>query len=146
MFRTILLLVSFLITLTAADTESLTVLKKDAIVIGEGNTDAYVFADPKCLYSQDFIDTITHNMTLRKRFRYYIFLFDMPQVNSSEVIDIIYASPDPKTAMETYMLSHKLPEHRTLTARAREKILRIKEAADWLAIEKTPYMVIDKKH
>lgn len=143
MFRTALLLVSLLFTLSA-DTDGLAELKKDAIVIGEGPTDAYVFADPKCTYSQDLIDTVVHSVALRKRFRYHIFLFNMPQVDSSREIDAIYAAPAPGDAMRTYMLDHQPLKQPPLTPAVRKKIERIQEAAEWLQIEKTPFIVIDR--
>jgi len=146
MFRKALLLLSLLSLLFgASETEELAALKGDAIVIGEGATDAYVFADPKCLYSQDFIDTIVHNAALRRRFRYHVFLFNMPQVDSTEVIDAIYAAPSPEAAMQTYMLRHEPLPHTVPTPAERAKIERIKEAAEWLAIEKTPFILLDKK-
>lgn len=122
-------------------------LKSDAIEIGEGERDAYVFVDPKCLKSRDFLDTIRENTALRKRFHYYIFLYDMPQVPSAEVINAVYSAASPKDAMFTYMLERKRlsqDENRTPES-AKKRILRIKNAAERIGIDRTPYLIVDKQ-
>ncbi|MEJ2499590.1 MAG: hypothetical protein P8Y65_00390 [Campylobacterales bacterium] len=121
-------------------------LKRDAIEIGEGAKDAYVFVDPKCLKSADFLDAIRENATLRKQFHYYIFLYDMPQAPSEEVINAVYTAASPKEAMFTYMLEHKRLSKETneTPAAAQERIRRIKKAAEQIGIDKTPYLIVNK--
>jgi hypothetical protein len=149
-----LLLVLFLPACTVAEASKkpavvlplLEPLKSDAIEIGEGMKDAFVFVDPKCLKSADFLDAIRENATLRKQFHYYIFLYDMPQVPSAEVINAVYSAPSPKDAMFTYMLKRKRLSQETnrTPAAAQERIKRIKNAAERIGIDKTPYLIVNK--
>lgn len=122
-------------------------LKGDAIEIGEGPNDAYVFVDPKCLRSREFLDTITTNATLRKMFHYYIFLYDMPEVDSKEVINAIYGDAAPKEAMFTYMLKRRriAKQSDEIPPAAQEKIRRIEAAAGQIGIKRTPYLIVDKQ-
>ena len=122
-------------------------LKTDAIEIGEGAKDAYVFIDPKCLKSRDFLETIKDNPTLRKTFHYYIFLYDMPQVSSETVINAVYSAPSPKEAVFTYMLDHKRLSKETgeTPPQAIERINRIKKVAEMIGIDRTPYLIVDKR-
>lgn len=122
-------------------------LKPDAIEIGSGSRDAYVFVDPKCFKSRDFLETITSSATLPKMFHYYIFLYDMPQVDSIKVINAVYDAPVPKEALLRYMLEHqRLSKMNSDTSRqTREQIGRIRHAAEQIGIDRTPYLIVDKK-
>jgi len=121
-------------------------LKSDAIELGEGERDAYVFVDPKCLKSADFLEAVRENAALRKRFHYYIFLYDMPQAPSAEVINAVYSAPSPKEALFSYMLERKRISKKTndTPRTAIERIKRIKTAAERIGIDRTPYLIVDK--
>lgn len=120
-------------------------LKRDAIVIGHGKKDAYVFVDPKCHRSAEFLEAVLESEKLQETFRYYLFVFDMPQVDSHKVVNAVYNAEVPLEALKTYMLLRKRisQESDATPQSARERIERIEQTAKTIGIDHTPYLIVD---
>jgi hypothetical protein len=123
-------------------------LRSDAIELGSGPVDVYVFIDPNCPHSRDFLGMISESAKMRRRYHYYFFLYALPHFGSSAVINAIYADASPKTALLSYMLKHKpLTRLSRLTPPAvQAKVLRIENTAKAIGVTKRPYLILDKKH
>ena len=97
-----------------------------AIRIGDGSTNnIYVFVDPMCMHSQNYIEDITKNKKLHKVNSYYIFLYRLPKFDSEELIQFIYQSKNPKLALQEIMIENK--EVDTFYLTASEKTLKMIE-------------------
>jgi len=122
-------------------------LRIDAIELGNGPTDVYVFIDPNCPHSRDFLGMISENKKMQTRYHYYFFLYALPHFGSSAVINAIYADASPKKAMLSYMLKHeRLAKLSRLTPPAvQAKVARINVTAEAVGVDKRPYLILDKK-
>lgn len=126
--------------------QMLETLKRDAVSIGHGPREAYVFIDPKCHRSAEFLEAILDSETLRNTFHYYLFVYDMPQVDSHRVVSAVYSAPDPLEALKTYMLKRKKVGLKTgaESESVRHRIERIEAAVQLIGIDHTPYLLIDR--
>jgi len=122
-------------------------LRSDAIELGKGPIDVYVFIDPNCPHSRDFLGMISDNQKMLSRYHYYFFLYALPHFGSSAVINAIYADASPKDAMLSYMLRHqRLTKLSRLTPPAvQAKVARIIVTAEAIGIDRRPYLILDKK-
>ena len=101
-------------------------ISQHAIRIGDGNSsNIYVFVDPMCIYSQLYIEEITEKKELHKKNSYYIFLYRLDRFDSTELIQFIYQSKNPKLALEDIMIREK--EVDTFDLDVSEKTLKIIE-------------------
>ena len=122
-------------------------LKSDAIEAGSGPTDVYVFVDPNCPHSRDFVDMVFGNEKMLQRYHYYFFLYPLPLFRSGTAVNAIYSAPSPKAAMIDYMIRrHRFTLRSRVTPPAVQmKIRRIVKAAEQIGIVKRPYLILDKK-
>jgi hypothetical protein len=122
-------------------------LRGDAIELGKGPVDVYVFIDPNCPHSRDFVGMIYESAKMRTLYHYYFFLYSLPHFGSSAVINAIYADASPREAMLSYMVGHKpLPKLSRLTPPAvQAKVARIANTAKAIGVDKRPYLILDKK-
>ena len=101
-------------------------ISQHAIRIGSGNiTNVYVFVDPMCVHSQDYVGDITHNKKLHEKNSYYIFLYRLEKFDSDELIQFIYQAKNPKSALEDIMIENK--EVDTFDLDVSEKTLKVIE-------------------
>ena len=119
-------------------------ISQHAIRIGSGTTNnIYAFVDPMCVYSQAYIDEISENKKLHKDNSYYIFLYRLPKFESEELIQFIYQSKNPKSALEDIMIDDK--EVDTFYLNASEKTLKIIEevalVAKKLEVDHRPFII-----
>lgn len=122
-------------------------LRTDAIELGEGPVDVYVFIDPNCPHSREFVGMIEESEKMRRLYHYYFFLYSLPHFGGGAVINAIYAAASPKEAMLAYMVARKpLPGLSRLTPPAvQAKIFRIANTARAIGVDRRPYLILDKK-
>lgn len=117
-----------------------------AMQYGEGNIKAYVFVDPKCPHSRDFISMIHDNEKMRKIYHYYIFFYELKRFNSHKLIGTIYASSSPLQKMLEVMAGGKEIEPlSSLSPQIEEEISDIEHVATALGVNKRPYLIIAKE-
>lgn len=121
-------------------------LEQYAMQYGEGDIKAYVFVDPKCPHSRDFISMIYDNEKMRGIYRYYIFFYELKRFNSHKLIGTIYSSSSPLQKMLEVMVGGKelelLP---SLSSQVEEEIGDIDHVATELGVNKRPYLIIAKE-
>ncbi len=121
-------------------------LEQYAMQYGEGDIKAYVFVDPKCPHSRDFISMIHDNEKMRGIYRYYIFFYELKRFNSHKLIGTIYSSTSPLQKMLEVMVGGKeiepLP---SLSPQIEEEIGDIDHVAAELGVNKRPYLIIAKE-
>jgi hypothetical protein len=117
-------------------------IESDAIVFGSGWNKAYVFIDPMCPNSKNFIDSIQSNQKIQKANTYFVFLYRLEMFESDKVINAIYHSADPKKSLLDVMVSN-LPilkdedDHEVL-----EKRKRIENVAQKTDMKRRPYLIL----
>ena len=114
------------------------------MVMGEGPIKAYVFIDPNCPNSQNFVALIDENAKMRSKYTYYFFFYELKRFNSAELISKIYSAPDPIEAMKQYMIRHDKitypPKSSVLV-----KMTHISKVAETLDVYKRPYIILVKR-
>lgn len=115
-----------------------------ALKVGEGPIKTYVFIDPNCPNSQNFVSLIDENDKMRSKYTYYFFFFELKRFNSADLIARIYSSPNPIEAMKQVMIQHQtLPQ--TVNPAVLGKITQISKVAEVLDVYKRPYLVMVKR-
>ena len=121
-------------------------LERYAMQYGEGNIKAYVFVDPKCPHSRDFISMIHDNEKMRGIYHYYIFFYELKRFNSHKLIGTIYTAPSPLQKMLEVMVGGKeIEQLSTLSPQIEEEINTIDSVAVELGVNKRPYLIIAKE-
>ena len=129
--------------------ESLPILEKikgDALLMGTGERKVYLFVDPLCPHSQDFIELISSNEKLLLRNSYNIYLYTLKRLHSEKVVTAIYMSDNPLQSLVDVMIDKKemkvegTPNHDVLF-----KIEAIESVAQKLDVYKRPYLILTKK-
>lgn len=121
-------------------------IEKHAMVYGEGSKKVYVFVDPKCPHSQDFISMINENAKMRSIYRYYIFFYELKRFKSHNLIASIYASSVPIQRTLEVMVGHKeIPTTYAADPKVENKIEDIARVAEEIGVFKRPYLIIVKE-
>jgi hypothetical protein len=121
-------------------------LEQYAMQYGHGDIKAYVFVDPKCPHSRDFISMIHDNEKMRGIYRYYIFFYELKRFNSHKLIGTIYSSSSPLQKMLEVMVGGKEIEPlSSLSSQIEEEIGDIDHVAVELGVNKRPYLIIAKE-
>ncbi|MDD5717803.1 MAG: hypothetical protein PHW64_08405 [Sulfuricurvum sp.] len=119
-------------------------IEHHALVLGEGSTKVYVFIDPFCPNSRNFIALIDENAKMRSKYTYYFFLYELKRFNSAPMIAKIYSSSNPIDALKRVMiLDQNLPEMTNPSVSG--KILQISNVAQALDVYKRPYIIMVKR-
>lgn len=117
-----------------------------AMQYGEGAIKAYVFVDPKCPHSRDFISMIHENQKMRGIYRYYIFFYELKRFNSHKLIGTIYTAKSPlESTLEVMVRENEPNVLETLSSSIEEKINRIESVATEIGVNKRPYLIIVKE-
>lgn len=119
-------------------------IEQNAMVIGEGPTKVYVFIDPYCPNSRNFISLIDENSKMRSKYTYYFFLYELKRFNSSEMIAKIYSSTNPIDALKRVMVHDQNLSER-INPSVSGKIAQISNVAKALDIYKRPYIIMVKR-
>lgn len=121
-------------------------LEAKAIQYGDGDIKVYVFVDPKCPHSRDFISMIHDSQKMRGIYRYYIFFYELKRFHSHKLIGTIYASPSPlQKTLEVMVGGKEMDTSLSLTSQIEEKISDIERMAFKLEVNKRPYLIIAKE-
>jgi len=122
-------------------------IEHDAIVYGEGERKVYVFVDPKCPHSRDFITMINESSKMRSSYRYYIFFYELKRFHSHDLIAAIYASSSPlQRTLEVMVGDKEIPIDTRIDPKIEAKIEDIARVADTIDISKRPYLIIMKEN
>lgn len=117
-----------------------------AMQYGEGETRVYVFVDPKCPHSQDFISMINENSKIRSIYRYYIFFYELKRFKSHDLIAAIYGSSAPLQKMLEVMVGKKEIETAvSADPKIEQKIDEIERVSEEIGVSKRPYLIIAKE-
>jgi len=115
-----------------------------SLTMGYGPTKAYVFIDPNCPNSQNFVSLIHESEKMRSRYTYYFFFYELKRFNSSAVISQIYSSSNPLETMKHYMIDHQSLSQKINPA-VLGKIAQIAKVAETLDVYKRPYIIMVKR-
>lgn len=150
--RLLIVLLSAALTLLSEGlphTESFKTLQKIrpyAIEMGVGVTEIYVFVDPMCPKSRDYITQIATSGKLLRTHKYFIFLQRLEKFDSDRLIGMIYAATDPKSMMLKVMIERCGPDALKggRTDHARKAVAAVSEAAATFKMKRRPYLMIFK--
>lgn len=121
-------------------------IEDHAMQYGQGKIKAYVFIDPKCPYSRDFISMIHENQKMVEMYHYYIFFYELKRFNTHKTIGTIYTASSPlNTMFEIMVAGKKIKPITVLSPQVEEKIGDIENVAQQLSITKRPYLIIVKE-
>lgn len=122
--------------------EELKELESDAIVFGNGPNRAYVFIDPLCHNSQNYMDFLISNNALLRKNTYYVFLHRLEKFDSDELIDSIYMADDSKDSLLKSMILHEEIPIKKASQSVINMRSRISDAAHKTAMTRRPYLLI----
>lgn len=121
-------------------------IEQHAIQYGEGDIKVYVFIDPKCPHSRDFISMIFENQKMRTIYRYHIYFYELKRFHSHSLIGAIYSSPSPLQRMLEVMVGKKeITSAQNSDVKIEEKIDDIKRVAEQIGVSKRPYLIVAKE-
>lgn len=150
MFKSILFLIVFFSYINA-DTklsynETISLVQSiqtNGIQYGDGDKNVYVFVDPLCPYSRKFISMISSKPKMLSKYKYTIYLYEIPRLHSADTIASIYSSKEPINLLLEVMLKDKKtfaqPNEKTKTT-----INSIVSVAQKLHIKKRPSIIVEK--
>ena len=122
-------------------------IEQHAIIYGEGERKVYVFVDPKCPHSRDFITMINENAKMRSMYRYYIFFYELKRFHSHNLIAAIYASSSPlQRTLEVMVGAKVISTDLRNEPKIEAKIDDIASVANAIGISKRPYLIILKEN
>ena len=123
-------------------------ISKHAITIGNGPEKCYVFVDPICPRSRDYISLISERKDLHKKKTYHIFLYPLNRFHSDALIQYIYQSKDVKHALEDIMVNKKKVDvdEFTPTTHTLEVIEDITVVAEQMHMKRRPYQILFEVH
>ena len=117
-----------------------------AMQFGTGNIKAYVFVDPKCPHSRDFLSMIYDNDKMRNTYHYYIFFYELKRFQSHNLIGTIYSSSSPLLKTFGVMVGGKeIEERSSFSAKVEDRIASIESVAEAIGVNKRPYLIIKKE-
>jgi len=116
-------------------------IKGEAIVLGTGKTEVYVFVDPLCPHSRKFMTMVSRNGKMLTKYKYYIFLYSIPRLKSEAVVAAIYASEKPDDLLLKIMVDKQTLQTRT-GGPACKTVADIAFVAGALDVYKRPYIIV----
>lgn len=119
----------------------LSTIEPYALHVGSGPSKIYVFVDPLCPHSRNFIDLIVHSKKMQHKYSYSIFLYHLKKFDSTSVINYIYNCNKKMQCLKEVMLEHKLKRDVHHIAPV---VKPIAVAAAKLGVDKRPYLFIQK--
>lgn len=115
-----------------------------AIKIGQGSTcKTYVFVDPMCPHSRNFIKKIIKNKEAQELNTYYVYLYKLPKFDSNKLSLYIYQSSNSLDTLQEVMVQEKeIDLNTTSIANDKENILQaISTIGAKLHIKIRPYIM-----
>lgn len=119
-------------------------IEDQAMHIGSGPIKVYVFLDPLCPNSRNFLSLINESKKMQSRYHYYLFLYTLERFHSEDLVRSIYNSADPlKSALK--VMVHKETLSPNQATKSDHKIQSIADVAQKIDVYKRPYLVLVKK-
>ncbi len=118
-------------------------IKDAAIVLGTGEQEVYVFVDPLCPHSRKFISMVTGNKRMLRKYRYFVYLYSIPRLNSQAAVNAIYRANDPVARLMDVMLADETISSRHEDASS-TPVQRIEAVAEQINVYKRPYLFLVK--
>jgi len=118
-------------------------IEDDAIILGSGEKQIFVFIDPLCPFSCKFIKMVSKRKKMLSKYQYHLFLYPIPRLKSDDVIASIYQSSQPLKKLLATMIDKKI-EKTSLDSFTQRKMLRIATVAQKMDVYKRPYIFIVK--
>ena len=120
-------------------------IKGTAIVLGEGNKEIHTFIDPYCSMSQRYLNFIFKKKDVMfKKYKIYLYLYELPRKNSSEMIKTILSSEYQDIMLKQVMIENEKIDFED-DGDAEEIMEEISEAAEKIGVYKRPYILINGK-
>ena len=117
-------------------------IRGEAIVLGGGKTEVYVFVDPLCPHSRKFMTMVSRSEQMLAKYKYYIFLYSIPRLRSEKVVSAIYASPKPSDVLLKVMVDKAPPPIDAGGGQAERTVADIAAVARELDVYKRPYVIV----
>ncbi|WP_345970312.1 hypothetical protein WCX72_00700 [Sulfurimonas sp. HSL1-6] len=116
-------------------------IREDAIILGEGKTEVYVFVDPLCPHSRKFIRMVSQNAQMLAKYRYYVYLYSIPRLKSERTVSAIFASKVPAQMLLKVMVGAE--RHAAdVTAPTQKRVDEIEAVARAMDVYKRPYLMV----
>ena len=120
-------------------------IKSTAIVFGEGDKEIHTFIDPYCSMSQHYLNFIfKKKKVMFKKYKIYLYLYELPRKKSKDVIKTILSSDYPKIMLKQVMIEQEDVDLED-DGDAEEIMEEISEAAEKIGVFKRPYILINGK-
>ena len=119
-------------------------LEADALELGTGPVNVYVFIDPRCPHSREFVAFIAESDKMRRRYHYHFFLYELKRFHSAGIIAAIYNAVDPLQAMLRYMTTVDTLQPAEASDSTHARIERIAKTAEAIGVYKRPYLILNK--
>jgi hypothetical protein len=116
-------------------------IKGEAIVLGKGKTEVYVFVDPLCPHSRKFMTMVSRNEKMLTKYKYYIYLYSIPRLKSEATVAAIYASGKPADVLLRVMVG-KEGLKTEMPAAVCKPAADIAAVAKVLDVYKRPYLIV----
>jgi len=123
-------------------------IEEHAIILGEGKAkNIYVFIDPICPFSHDYITKIMNNEDLLKKNSYYIFLYRLAVFKSDKLIAYIFESEDKLATLEEVVVYGDIVDLENLKASTKtlKALKKIADVGEYLEIINRPYIISFEK-
>jgi hypothetical protein len=120
-------------------------IEQHAITVGNGPIHMYVFIDPVCPRSRDFVGMIFENEKMLERYTYHFFNYELERFHSKAYIAKIYSEKDPLEMLRKFMYyKEKIAPLASCPPELQKKIEQISAVAAKLEVNKRPYLFVVK--
>ena len=128
-----------------ATKQLLETIKDDAIILGSGKKEVHSFIDPKCSVSQRYLKhLIRKKRKLFKRYKIYIYLYELKRKHSANIIQNIFDSDYPAILLKAIMVD-KIPlsefDEDLDDEDINSRMVRIEKVAKKIGVFKRPYII-----
>lgn len=117
-----------------------------AILLGEGEKDVYVFIDPLCRYSRKFLKNVLSHEMMLKKYRYHLFMYEIPRLHSQALIYAIYHQKKKRQSLIYVMVENgNLKTEESRYPEETETVQAIADVARQLGVFKRPFIIVSQK-
>ena len=121
-------------------------INNEAIILGDGTKDVYIFIDPLCRFSRKFIKTVTSKSIMLKKYKYHLFLYAIPKLHSQTIIYHIYHQKQPLKTLLAIMVQDKQENIEQLPyTQEKDRVNSIALVAKKLRVTKRPFIIISEE-
>lgn len=121
-------------------------IAKHALIVGHGKEFiSYVFVDPICPFSREFITEIMSNKELQKTTTYHVFLYRLPKYETDRLIRHIYASKKPLVMLKKVMVDEQEIYFDKTSLKTIPFVNTIAEVGKKIKVGVRPYLIKYKK-